>query len=107
MKIKNEYSQNIMNSEFLNKYSIFDFIELIGGISFYNKKDLIKYTQGQESDWITDITGPIEYKNLSNWEYEECITILQTNKTPFYFSAYLVTDEQKDWVMLNNPSPWE
>jgi hypothetical protein len=105
MKVKNDYVKNNMNERLFRGYNDTDTMEIIGGVSFYNKRDLITYTQDEECDWVSNITGPVKYKNLSDFDYEECLLILSLNKIPFYICLYLIT-KNKEWF-LSNITPWE
>lgn len=106
MKIKSEYVQNVTANPLFVLFGsgMLHHLETIGGVAFHNKKELITYTQGFECDWVSNITGPIQYKKLSCGHYEFCLEILEENMIPFFIQIYLV-NERSEWILAT--TPWE
>jgi hypothetical protein len=104
MKIKSEYVPNITRSDLFMVFrgGSLHRLETIGGVAFYNKKELISYTQGSESDWVSDITGPICYKQISRGHYDFCLQKIMKNLIPFYCLIYLI-NERSEWTLASMP----
>ncbi len=61
---------------------------------FNNKKSLVKYTEGRESDWITKAIGvPASFYNMDRDCYKEACKILDSGK----FVAYARIDRNKHY----------
>lgn len=106
MKVRSEYVQNITYSNLFVTFrgSALHRLETLGGVAFYNKRDLISYTQGNDSDWVSDIFGPTCYKQISRGHYELCLEKIDEKLIPFYCLIYLI-NERSEWMLAS--TPWE
>ncbi len=60
--------------------------------TFAGKEDLIEYCQSKPCDWVNLITGPTDFWNLSEEEYEKIFEIITSGKFVIWADM-----ENNDW----------